>query len=63
MATLGTIEFEYVGPTGTTVLGPITGRRYRFNHRGDRVAVDTRDAPSLVAVPNLRPIKTVVREA
>jgi hypothetical protein len=37
-----------------TAVGPITGRRYRFNGPGARVAVDSRDAPSMRAVPNLR---------
>jgi hypothetical protein len=46
--------FEYVGKTGLTALGPVTGRRYRFDRPGVRVAVDGRDAPSLAGVPNLR---------
>jgi hypothetical protein len=37
-----------------TVRGPVTGRVYRFAGPGSTVSVDTRDAPSLVAVPNLR---------
>lgn len=48
------ISFEYFGFTGMTVVGPITGRVYRFDRAGAVVAVDTRDAPSFVAVPNLR---------
>ena len=46
--------FEYVGPTGLTVRGPVTGRRYRFAGHGAVAAVDARDAPSLAAVPRLR---------
>lgn len=46
--------FEYVGRTGMTVIGPITGRHYRFDGRGAVVAVDRRDEPSLPAVPHLR---------
>ena len=48
------VSFEYVGERGLTVAGPITRRRYRFESPGARVEVDARDAPSFVAVPNLR---------
>jgi len=51
-----TFYFEYVGNTGLTVRGPITGRSYRFAGPAQRVAVDGRDAPSLMAVPNLRTV-------
>ena len=33
------LYFEYLGDTGLTAVGPITGRRYRFNGPGARVAV------------------------
>ena len=46
--------FEYVGATGITALGPITGRRYRFATPGAIVAIDDRDAPSMAGVPNVR---------
>jgi hypothetical protein len=48
------IVFEYVGPTGLTVIGAVTGKRYRFNRTGTTAAVDARDASWLVTVPNLR---------
>ena len=48
------MRFEYTGATGLTVRGPITGRSYRFNGPGEEVAVDGRDAPSMMAVPRLR---------
>lgn len=51
-----TVRFEYVGPTGMTVVGPVTGARYRFSAYGSRVAVDLRDAPSMAGVPHLRRI-------
>ncbi len=54
-----TVNFEYVGKTGLMVVGPISGKRYRFNYTGAIVAVDARDAPSLIAVPNLRSIKYI----
>jgi hypothetical protein len=50
------IRFEYVGGTGMSVRGPITGRTYRFGNAGAHVAVDPRDAPSLMAVPRLRTV-------
>jgi hypothetical protein len=53
-APLATVTFEYIGQTGLTALGPITGKRYRFGHTGAAVAVDVRDAPALVAIPHLR---------
>lgn len=46
--------FEYVGTTGLTVVGPVTGKRYRFDEHGSRVSIDLRDAPSMAAVPRLR---------
>lgn len=48
------ILFEYVGATGMTVIGPATGRRYRFDRHGATLPVDRRDAPALNAVPNVR---------
>jgi hypothetical protein len=46
--------FEYIGNTGLTVVAPVTGRRYRFDHPGAQVEVDLRDRRSLAAVPLLR---------
>ena len=46
--------FEYVGATGITAFGSVTGRRYRFASHGAIVAVDERDSPSMAAVPNVR---------
>jgi hypothetical protein len=48
------VQFEYEGPTAMTVTGAVTGRRYRFGATGARLEVDSRDGPSLAAVPNLR---------
>lgn len=47
-------HFEYVGKTGLTAIGLVTGRRYRFATPGARIEVDSRDAPSMAGVPNLR---------
>ena len=49
-----TVTFEYTGRTGVTVLGPLTQTRYRFGGPGATVAADSRDAPFLHGVPNLR---------
>ena len=48
--------FQYVGPTALTVVGPISGKHYRFSHRGVIVEVDPRDRASLATVPNLRQV-------
>jgi hypothetical protein len=37
-----------------TVIGPVTGRLYRFDARGARVPVDPRDAGPMGTVPHLR---------
>jgi hypothetical protein len=50
------IWFEYTGQTGLTVIGPVSGRRYRFDGPGAQVVVDPRDRPSLVVVPKLRQV-------
>jgi hypothetical protein len=48
------VYFEYVGKTGLTAIGPVTGKRYRFNGNGAVVAVDVRDQASLLTVPHLK---------
>lgn len=48
------VIFEYVGRTGLTVMVPMNGHRYRFNHPGERVEVQAQDAAWLAAVPSLR---------
>jgi len=48
------VFFEYTGNTGLTVVGPVSGQRYRFDAPGARQAVHPADKPSLAAVPNLR---------
>lgn len=46
--------FEYVGKTALTVIGNISGRRYRFNRPGDLQSVDPRDVAGMFAVTVLR---------
>jgi hypothetical protein len=48
--------FQYIGKTALTVVGPVSGNRYRFDGPGATVAVDQRDRPSLLAVPGLRQV-------
>ena len=48
------VLFQYIGKTALTVLGPITGRRYRFASHGVVIPVDQRDAPFVLGVPHLR---------
>jgi hypothetical protein len=51
----GYAYFEYAGRSGITVIGAVTGRRYRFERPGARVAVDPADRPSVARVPRLKP--------
>jgi hypothetical protein len=48
------VFFKYLGQTGMTVIGPRTGKRYRFDGPGATVEVDLRDRLSLAALPRLR---------
>jgi hypothetical protein len=48
--------FQYLGKTGVTVIGPRTGKRYRFGHTGAIVAVDRRDGRAVAAVSVLRQV-------
>lgn len=51
------VFFEYVGKTGMTVIGPVTGKRYRFVQPGSRVEVDLHDRRSIASVPQLRQLQ------
>jgi len=50
------VFFEYVGRTGLTIVGPVSGRRYRFEAPGSRQPVDPADKPSLAAMQMLRQV-------
>jgi hypothetical protein len=50
------VIFEYVGLTSLTAAGPVTGKRYRFEAKGTRVAVDPRDRRAMAGVPHLRQV-------
>jgi len=51
------IRFEYVGAGALTVVGPVTGKAYRFVGYGARLEVDVRDRLSIRGVPHLREIR------
>ncbi|MEI9810559.1 MAG: hypothetical protein WDO16_23285 [Bacteroidota bacterium] len=51
------IPFEYIGNTGLTVTGNISGRKYRFSGNGDIQLINYRDAGGMMAVPVLRKLK------
>lgn len=47
------VYFRYLGKRSLTVVGPATGRSYRFAATGATTAADPRDAPSIAAIPEL----------
>lgn len=51
------VMFELVGRGPATVVGPVSGRRYRFAGPGDRVRIDPRDRPALAARAELRRVR------
>ena len=48
------MPFEYVGNTGLTVTGSVTGKRYRYAKKGDVVMIDYRDSYAMLKVPVLK---------
>jgi hypothetical protein len=50
------VFFEYVGPTALTAIGRATGKHYRFERPGARVAVEPTDRASVAQVPHLREV-------
>jgi hypothetical protein len=46
--------FQYIGSTGLTVRGPVSGKTYRFAKTGSSVVVDERDAPYFDGIPSVR---------
>jgi len=49
--------FQYLGQTGLTLIGPRTGKRYRFDGPGAVVAVDPKDQRALAGVTLLRQVR------
>jgi hypothetical protein len=50
----GYTYFQYQGGAEMTVMGPLTGKAYYFDHPGATLAVDIRDKGSLMALPQLK---------
>ena len=48
------VPFEYTGNTALTVIGSVTGSRYRFHYKTDVQLIDYRDAPAMMNVPVLK---------
>lgn len=48
------VTFEYAGKTALSVVGPVSGLRYRFAYSGAKMQVDARDRRGLLTVPLLR---------
>jgi hypothetical protein len=48
--------FEYIGKTALTIIGNVTGTRYRFNYPGNRQNIDNRDVPGITAIPVLKKV-------
>ncbi len=45
---------EYTGRTALVVIGPVSGRYYRFTYPGARLPVDARDRAALRQIDHLR---------
>lgn len=48
------VLFQYLGKNCLIAIGPVTKTFYRFDSPGAIVAVDLRDQPSLLVIPQLR---------
>jgi hypothetical protein len=42
------VELDYRGPVPMVLLGPVSGRVYRFSRAPDRVDIDPSDGPALL---------------
>ena len=50
-------SFEYIGKTALTIIGNVSGTRYRFNYPGSRQNIDVRDIPGIITVPVLKKVR------
>lgn len=50
------VYFQYVGKTALTIVGPISQKRYRFEHPGVVVEVDPKDKRAFAGVSVLTPV-------
>lgn len=51
------IVLEYTGQSTLIAIGPVSGRRYRFEGSGARLSIDPRDRVGLASIPKLRPVE------
>jgi hypothetical protein len=49
--------FRCTGQSTVTIVGPVSGKMYRFPSSGQIVAVDARDAMSLSRVPHIQTVR------
>ena len=49
-------SFEYIGKTALTIVGNVSGNRYRFSYPGKRQNIDSRDMPGIMAIPVLKKV-------
>lgn len=47
-------SFEYTGEAALTVIGSVSGKRYRFGKPGARLLIDLLDASDMKRLPVLR---------
>lgn len=50
------VAFEYTGKTALTVIGSVTGSRYRFHQPEDVQLIDYRDASGMINIPVLKKV-------
>jgi hypothetical protein len=50
------LRFQYIGETGLTIIGNVTGKQYRFNNKGEVQQVDYRDGTAMIHVPVLKKV-------
>jgi hypothetical protein len=53
----GYSSFEYTGKSALTIIGNVTGTKYRFTSPGNTQKVNHLDAAGMMAVPVLRKIR------
>jgi len=49
--------FEYTGKTALTIIGNITGIKYRFNYPGNKQNIDYRDIQGIQTIPVLKKVE------
>jgi len=53
----GYSSFEYTGKTALTIIGNVTGTKYRFTSPGNTQNIDHLDTPGMMSVPVLRKVQ------